>query len=162
MMIDICTIIHQIINMRHLFFLITIAAALFLSSCSSEETPEERLIGSWTGSFIEPDFGITPADITIRVLSTDETNVQVAYGVNDKSLCNNDLFFCDEPAQPCAPIWRYNGFANGVYTFVETPTGEFCAPGLISLRFQSDDVLNYNFVGTEEPDLTSSGTLERL
>lgn len=147
------------------YFLYIVSALVFLiafSSCSSEETPEERILGTWTGSILEPEFGFFQADITLTKVSSTETIAQISYGANDKSLCNNDIFFCDDPSEACAPTWMYNGFANETYTFLETPIGTFCAPGLVTLRFQSDDVLSYDFVGTEEPDITSSGTLNRL
>lgn len=160
MMIDICTIIHQIMNMRHLFFLITIAA-LFLSSCSSEETPEEQLIGSWSGQVLQDDYGFVQTDITFAKVSTEETVATISYGINDKSQCNNDIYFCDEPSRGCSTTWTYLGFNGGVYSFTEQPIDDVCAPGMITLRLQSDNKLTYRFVGTENADITASGTLDR-
>lgn len=161
LMIDICLIIHQIIVMRHLIFLIVILFSLILVSCSSESTPEEQLIGSWSGQLLQDDYGFFQTDITFTKISTEETEATISYGINDKSQCNNDIYFCDLPSQACSASWTYLGFNGGVYSFSEQPIGDVCAPGMITLRLQSDNELAYRFVGTEDALITGSGTLER-
>jgi len=148
--------------MRHYFLsLLALSILISFSSCSSEETPEERLLGSWTGSILEDNYGFFQADITFSEVSLAETIARISYGANDKSLCNNDIFFCDEPSEACNPTWTYRGFNSGAYNFFERPNGDFCAPGNITLRLLSNDELSYRFIGSENADIMAAGSLIR-
>ncbi len=149
--------------MRHsLFLIVALSALTAFSSCSSEQSPEEQILGSWSGQLLQDDYGFFRADIVFNKVSTEETIAQISYGVNDKSQCDNDIYFCDEPSEACSAIWTYQGFSNGTYRFIEQPIGDVCAPGMITLKLQSKDALTYQFVGLEEfVDITGAGTLDR-
>lgn len=143
--------------------LILILSAFLLFSCSSEEelTPEQKLVGSWEGSYFQETWGNSSIDVDISTLLVDQRVASGAYGPSDLSDCDPAIYICDN-AGGCPFNWEFVSFTGGVFTFHETiPSGQNCIPGIITLSYITDDELSYKFVDEEDDTNVSIGSIAR-
>ena len=154
---------YQTPNMRHyLILFMALSAFTTFTSCSSEETPEDYLMGGWEGTLSQADLGNFTASISI---SNVKLNTQIAtakYGANDFADCNPEFFDCNVTGSPCSSSWEYNGFINNVFTITETSSpSSTCAPGTVTLTKSGDNKLQYNWIEISDPLNVASGVLTR-
>jgi hypothetical protein len=133
-------------------------------SCSKELTFEEKFEGQWTGLLTQKDCCTFDMNVTISQLILGQNVASGDYTNADYSICNNDIFDCERgktmPAD-CGFNWNFSLSQSSSVMFIETPLGEVCAPGIITLKLINDDMISVDWIDVIDADNTASGSLKR-
>lgn len=150
-------------NIMHNKIIIAIILALLMTACGSEESFEDKIIGTWTGNLTQPDCCTFDIEVDITSLAVGSNIAQGQYSNSNYDICDNEIFFCDElRANPsnCSFTWTLDSFTDPSLVVFEGSNGN-CAQGLITLRLIDDKTLSYRFVDQDDPANISMGQISK-
>ena len=59
----------------------------------------------------------------------------------------------------CGFNWNFSLSQSSSVMFIETPLGEVCAPGIITLKLINDDMISVDWIEVIDADNTASSSL---
>jgi len=144
--------------------LYSLVSLVIICSCSSEESFEESISGRWTGVITQQDCCTFDLNVDIGTLSLNMAVATGGYFNADYSICNNDIFFCEQAAMNpsnCSFTWTLTNSTEPTITVEEDPVESVCEEGTVTLRLIDQSTMTYRWVSPTDPANTASGQLTK-
>jgi hypothetical protein len=148
-------------KIRIQFGLIILISSMISCSKSDDPSSDSNIIGSWSGTIIQPEFGELITDFTINSSSLNSQSGSGTFKSGDISVCDNSQFNCI----PLACSFKLSVFSmSGDFYEIDqilNETNTTCGDGIFEVTSVNKNSMTVTWYQEEFPENRATGTLTR-
>ena len=144
----------------HIYFYLLSLTFLMLCACGDDEDSNNSLVGTWTGTLNQPDYGNLQTSLIISSIDQNSGSGTGMYSSDE-----NDILNCDDQIFVCEPLFcNFNLTlisSNGnFYEFDQTLLGtSTCGDGTFEITQTGDNRISVEWYEESFPENRARGTL---